>query len=87
MEAFTIKSSDIARCPYRILTVEHYREDGTCKCTYRQDELDAVYDACLKDIREAAELARTGAFSEAAERCGSAAVLARRAAAMAPLVR
>ncbi len=32
MRAFTIKSSDIARCPFRILAVEHYNEDGTCRC-------------------------------------------------------
>lgn len=33
MRTFTVRSSDIARCPHRILTVEHYYEDGNCKCT------------------------------------------------------
>lgn len=30
MRAFTIMSSDIARCPDRRLDPAHYREDGSC---------------------------------------------------------
>lgn len=32
MRAFTIKRSDIARCPHQSLAVEHYRLDGSCRC-------------------------------------------------------
>ena len=28
----TIKQSDIGKCPHCIMVLEHYREDGTCKC-------------------------------------------------------
>lgn len=27
-----VKHSDIAKCPHFILALEHYREDGTCRC-------------------------------------------------------
>ena len=37
MRAFTIRSSDIARCPTHRLDVGHYREDGTCKCAPGSD--------------------------------------------------
>lgn len=33
MKAFTIKRSDIDRCPRKSLAVEHYRLDGSCHCT------------------------------------------------------
>jgi hypothetical protein len=29
---FTIRSSDINRCPKRSLAAEHYNEDGSCRC-------------------------------------------------------
>lgn len=29
----TIKRSDILACPFAILVPEHYREDGTCRCS------------------------------------------------------
>jgi len=32
VRAFTIRSSDIARCPRTSLAVAHYREDGSCLC-------------------------------------------------------
>lgn len=32
MRILTIKYSDIARCPFRIMTVDHYNDDGTCRC-------------------------------------------------------
>jgi hypothetical protein len=28
-----IKQSDLRACPFSILAAEHYREDGTCKCS------------------------------------------------------
>ncbi len=28
-----IKQSDIGKCPFRIFVPEHYRADGTCKCS------------------------------------------------------
>ena len=28
-----IKQSDIGKCPFFIMMPEHYREDGTCKCS------------------------------------------------------
>ncbi len=30
MRSFTIKLSDIAACPTHSLSVEHYRDDGSC---------------------------------------------------------
>lgn len=32
MEAFTIKRSDIERCPRKSLSPRHYNPDGTCTC-------------------------------------------------------
>lgn len=32
MRTFTISARDLARCPYTILSAEHWTEDGTCKC-------------------------------------------------------
>lgn len=27
-----IKQSNLLRCPHVIFAIEHYRDDGTCKC-------------------------------------------------------
>lgn len=27
-----MERADILKCPFRIFTPEHYREDGTCRC-------------------------------------------------------
>lgn len=32
MRAFTIRYTDIMRCPHRRFDPQHYNEDGTCKC-------------------------------------------------------
>lgn len=32
MRVFTMKQSDLLKCPFAIMVPEHYREDGTCKC-------------------------------------------------------
>ena len=32
MNSRVIKISDIRKCPQLILTPEHYREDGSCRC-------------------------------------------------------
>ena len=32
MKAFTIKISDVQRCPKQSLLPGHYRVDGSCKC-------------------------------------------------------
>jgi hypothetical protein len=34
-----INQSDIAKCPHAIFAMEHYRDDGTCKCN---DENETV---------------------------------------------
>jgi hypothetical protein len=36
MQIRTIKQSDITRCPFAILMPNHYRDDGTCKCSNAQ---------------------------------------------------
>ena len=28
-----LKQSDIGRCPFYIMAIEHYRTDGSCKCS------------------------------------------------------
>jgi len=38
VRTFTIRSSDIERCPRRSLSPSHYQEDGTCRCPERQEE-------------------------------------------------
>lgn len=37
MRVFTIKHSDIARCPIRSLHPDHYNTDGTCHCPVEDD--------------------------------------------------
>jgi hypothetical protein len=37
VRTFTIKMSDVAKCPAQRLDVEHYHEDGTCKCRRHPD--------------------------------------------------
>ncbi len=32
MEVRVLKKSDIFKCRFMILTSEHYRQDGSCKC-------------------------------------------------------
>lgn len=32
MRAFTIRSSDISRCPKNSISARHYHQDGVCKC-------------------------------------------------------
>lgn len=32
MRAFTITSAELATCPKHILSVRHWRENGTCLC-------------------------------------------------------
>ena len=31
-----MRHSDIEQCPFRIMTPEHYRADGTCRCNERE---------------------------------------------------
>lgn len=33
MKIQTLHYSDIGRCPHLIIVPEHYRADGTCKCS------------------------------------------------------
>lgn len=37
MRAFVLKASDLIRCKIHSLSVEHYHDDGTCRCfdTYK----------------------------------------------------
>ena len=35
MRCFTLKSSQLGACPKLIMSVEHWREDGTCACDGR----------------------------------------------------
>ncbi len=32
MKTFSIKASDMEKCPIKSFSPSHYREDGTCKC-------------------------------------------------------
>jgi hypothetical protein len=32
VRAFTIKLSDVARCPLHSVSASHYRPDGSCRC-------------------------------------------------------
>ncbi len=29
----TMKQSNIGKCPFYILAIDHYRDDGSCKCS------------------------------------------------------
>lgn len=58
MRAFTVKASDIARCPERRMDVAHYREDGSCGHVVT-DEFNMIwqndqdlYDAVLDMVRD-----------------------------------
>ena len=31
-----IKQSDVGKCPFFILVVDHYRADGSCKCSNKE---------------------------------------------------
>jgi hypothetical protein len=31
----TVRQSDIQRCPHAVLVAEHYRSDGSCRCSDR----------------------------------------------------
>lgn len=31
-EIRVLKQSDMLKCPFAIMAMEHYRDDGTCKC-------------------------------------------------------
>lgn len=44
MTGFTVRNSDIARCPVRSLLPSHYRPDGSCECVPR------VCFRCGKDM-------------------------------------
>jgi len=37
MRIFTLKQSDLMKCPHFIIAPEHYREDGTCKCNDKNE--------------------------------------------------
>lgn len=39
IRVFTMKQSDIQQCPHYILSPDHYREDGSCKC---DDKLNTI---------------------------------------------
>jgi hypothetical protein len=66
--AFTIRRSDIARCPIKSMAVEHYRVDGSCRCLpdpVFEDAVRAHAKAPTFTVRtksEALALERTGAW-------------------------
>ena len=49
-----IKQSDIMKCPFAILVADHYREDGSCKCSNVAERIRMAkggYNAeCFQDI-------------------------------------
>jgi hypothetical protein len=54
MEIRIIKSSDVAACPITSLSVSHYRDDGSCRCTASTAEAEvaaakaAFTEACAR---------------------------------------
>jgi hypothetical protein len=42
---YTMKQSDVHKCPHYIMMPDHYRDDGTCKCNElgHQDMLEWGY--------------------------------------------
>ena len=52
MRAFTIKRSDIDRCPIHSFSPRHYRDDGTCRCG-EVKELKRQLRELRKDMRSA----------------------------------
>lgn len=38
-----LKQSDILACPHVIFVPEHYRDDGTCKCNDRNEQVMAEW--------------------------------------------
>jgi len=41
MRGSSIKPKDVARCPIRSLRVDHYEDDGSCRCLADNDLRDA----------------------------------------------
>jgi hypothetical protein len=39
-----IKQSDLAKCPFTILVAEHYRPDGSCKCSDKAERKRMIKD-------------------------------------------
>lgn len=64
MRAFTVKRSDIDRCPERRLDVSHYREDGTCmhrpseQTVRTTDEFNMIWQNDADVYRAVCDLAR-----------------------------
>lgn len=62
-----IKRSDIARCPSQRLDPEHYRDDGTCRCSVGAS-LDRAQSDALDDLAYAKEKHAGRLHNVAAER-------------------
>ena len=39
-----MKQSDIMKCPHYIISPDHYREDGSCKCDDAEERARMVRD-------------------------------------------
>lgn len=66
-KAFTISSRALARCPYTILSVDHWNEDGTCKChTNERPIMENPFDRFAQAVKDSVEDYGRG-FTDAAD--------------------
>lgn len=61
MRAFTISAIDLARCPIKSLSTNHYNGDGTCNCFIGSKQVD------IPSIAERLEMVRRDIAIDAGE--------------------